>query len=100
MKQDEWSRKSGDDAAGRWIADGLDAPGARRITYQAVATGCWSLCIVKSRNSLPASIGSGRNRSPQIEQEYSPVHTLLPSRFVITALRQTFLAGILKAYRF
>src|ERR1700686_385718 len=66
--------------------------------YSPVATGCWSLCVEKSRESLPGLVGSGRKRRPQIEQAYSPVHMRLPSRFVITALRQTFLAGILKAY--
>jgi hypothetical protein len=35
---------------------------------------------------------------PQIEQAYSPLHTRLPSRFVITAFRQTFLSGMLKDY--
>ena len=34
----------------------------------------------------------------QIEQAYSPVHMRLPSRFVITARRQTFSIGILEAY--
>ena len=47
---------------------------------------------------MPGSVGSGRKRRPQIEQAYSPVHMCLPSRFVITALRQTLFAGILKAY--
>src|ERR1700686_294054 len=66
--------------------------------YSPVATGCWSLCVEKSRESLPGLVGSGRKRRPQIEQAYSPVHMLLPSRLVITALRQIFLAGIVKAY--
>jgi len=35
---------------------------------------------------------------PQIEQAYSPVHMRLPFRFVITARKQTFSIGILKAY--
>src|SRR5487761_1757073 len=72
---------------------------ARRLSsYLPDAAGCWSLCVEKSRESLPGSIGSGRKRKPQIEQAYSPVHTRLPSRFAITALRQIFLSTILKAY--
>ena len=47
---------------------------------------------------MAGSLGSGRKHRPQIEQAYSPVHTRLPSRTVITARRQTFSAGILKAY--
>jgi hypothetical protein len=54
--------------------------------------------VAKSTKSLLGSLGSGRKRRPQIEQAYSPVHKRLPSRLVITALRQTFSAGILKAY--
>ena len=69
-----------------------------KFSYSSIVAGCWSLCVEKSRESLPGSVGSGRKRRPQIEQAYSPVHTRLPSRFVITALRQIFLASIRKAY--
>ena len=69
-----------------------------KSSYLPVAAGCWSLCIEKSSESLPGSLGSGRKRIPHTEQAYSPVHMLLPSRFAITALRQIVLAGILKAY--
>ncbi len=67
-------------------------------SHLSVAAGCWSLCVEKSRVILPGSVGSGRKRRPQIEQAYSPVHMCLPSWFVITALRRTFSAGIVKAY--
>ena len=67
-------------------------------SYSLIGAGCWSICLEKSTVSLAGSVGSGRKRKPQIEHAYSPVHTRLPSRFVITALRQIFLAGIVKAY--
>jgi hypothetical protein len=69
-----------------------------KFTYSSIVAGCWSLCVEKSRESLPGSVGSGRKRRPQIEQAYSPVHMRLPSRFVMTALRQIFLASTMKAY--
>jgi len=69
-----------------------------KLSYLLIVTGCWSLCVEKSRESLPGSAGLGRKRMPQIEQAYSPVQMRLPSRFVMTALRQIFLASIRKAY--
>ena len=66
--------------------------------YSRMAAGCRSLWVAKSSKSLLGLFGSGRKRRPQIEQAYSPVHMRLPSRLVITALRQAFSAGILKAY--
>jgi len=69
-----------------------------QFTYLLIAAVCCSLCAEKSTESLAGSAGSGRKRRPQIEQAYSPVHTLLPSRIDMTAFRQIFLTGMLKAY--
>ena len=66
--------------------------------YFSIAAACSSLCAAKSAESLTGSAGSGRNRWPQIEQTYSPVHTLLPSWRVIAALRQIFFPAMCKAY--
>ena len=56
------------------------------------------MCAANSTVSLTGSVGSGRKRMPQIEQAYSPVHTRLPSRFIMTARRHIFLASMLKDY--
>jgi hypothetical protein len=40
---------------------------------------------------------SGRKRLPQIEQAYSPDHTLFPSRAIITARKQIFFSGMEKS---
>jgi hypothetical protein len=69
-----------------------------KFSYLSTVAGCWSLCAEKSTESLPGSAGSGRKRIPQIEQAYSPVHTRLPPRFVMTARRQIFLTSIQKDY--
>jgi len=63
-----------------------------------LAAVCPSLCAENSRESLLGSVKSGRKRSSQIEQAYSPVHTRFPFRSVITAVRKIRLSGTLKVY--